>query len=301
MGKFKKIILLINILILSVALFGGCGKKISNATSQEPTATVYPDNSEAGLVQNIYSNASLNKLLEDADDVVDAVVNSVEFTNRYYRLEIEIKSTIRGNAAGKMTVLYTDTNIREENGVKTDKYEVGKEYVFLLQHIKDVYWDRYVMLSSVYIPCDKPELGTVRGNKPEDIDNIVTYVKTYKFETEKGVGESLSTYYIESDDIKKIVTECDAVFVLEPFYLDTKNETSDIFYCNIIESLNGADYRKDTQVLVPFLKDTVEVEKQYIVCIFRETTDATMFTLAARNAVFEIDRKSEIQEIIAGK
>lgn len=195
---------------------------------------------------------------------------------------------------------YTCVDDKEQFIGKTNTdYEVGDSYIFILQHVKNVYEEFYMIVSDAHIPMDEASNSTVLSMRPEGIDNCAEYVDTYEFKSLKGKGHELSIDYINSEKMEDIVSDSKYVVVVEPQELYRTTEVVDVYSCSVKEVMKG-DLTTDEkgEIIIPFFKSSVEKGKTYIVSLNSDAEDTIIYTLSSKNSVMEKGKMKEIKNIL---
>lgn len=253
-------------------------------------------NSSSDIDNRVYAQAimlyeGVDSVLEDADIIVKGTIESINAHSDYDEYVVAVSETLKGDIVDQVQIRnylyeysysYGET---EAAGRTNTDYEVGKNYIFVLQHIRNVYEDIYMILSDVHIPLNDAQECTVLAEELEDGE---AYIDQYKFQNEQGRGSELSLDYIESSDPEVIFTESKYIAKVEIQELYRSTETVDVYSCTVVEFLKGdMQTLEDNQIIIPFFKDTVQVGDIYVVCLNSDREDAIIYSLSSKNSVWE--------------
>lgn len=294
----KKIFISLGLLCLSVILGISVGIYKKNHVMNEADSTrVY--------AQSIVMYDGFDNVLEDSDIIVTGEVQEIIIHNLYDEYTVKVTDTHKGEAIDNITVrnyLYDYSYSYEGtdgSGRTNTNYKEGQSYIFVLQHISNVYEDQYVILSDVYIPINNIESSTVLSGKIEDISNPKSYIKDYKFKNKNGKGNQLSLDYIKSDKVKDIVENSKYIVDVEVKEHCRSTDVVDVYLCNVIEVFKGdVTTTEENQIIIPFFKNTVEIGKSYVVNLTSDTEDALIYSLSSKNSVMEENEKGKLKKMI---
>lgn len=258
----------------------------------------------------IYAQASmkysdLNSILESADLIVTGVVTDVEHHETYSKYIVNVNKKNKGDCTSEIFVYnyFYDYTYAVDNTIKAGRthteYVTGEEYIFILQHIRNVYEDKYVILSDSYFPTSSPQNFSYLAEELTENIDYVQYIEQYTCDISDGLGDELSIEYIESPEELDILAQSEYIAIIEVNTLYHSTEVIDVYSCTIKETLKGdLTTTSENAIIVPFFKNTVNPDTQYIVCLASETKDSLIYTLSSKNSVFTIDRTDEIKSIV---
>lgn len=268
------------------------------------------NNSSGDIDNRVYAQAIMvydgfDSVLEDADIIVTGTIESINIHDEYDEYIVVINDTKKGNAMEQIAVrnylyeyAYMDGET-EVTGRTNTNYEVGESYIFILQHIRNVYEDMYMILSDVYIPMDNIQRSTVLSENLGNIEDCETYIDQYDFKNVQGKGVELSLDYIESSDEEVILAESKYIAKVEVQELYRSTEVVDVYACKVMELMKGdMTTLADNQIIIPFFKNTVEVGNSYMVCLNSDREDAIIYTLSSKNSVLETNQLESIESIV---
>lgn len=239
--------------------------------------------------ERIFSNAStekieLDSLLENADVIAYAEVIDIKQYTQYDEYTVSVNKTKKGNVSQVMTI---KNYLYDFNGVHTvTDYEKGNEYIFILQHIRNVYEDNYVIMNNAYIPLDDNKQCQIIC---EDIceTDVVNYIEKYKLISNVGNGNEYSIEYIEDDSYSSVWTETPYIAKVRLIDMCRSTENVDVYVCTLIKNIKGVINTDDNnQILIPFFKNTVGEGEECVVCLNCETDDSVIYTLSSKNSVY---------------
>lgn len=249
--------------------------------------------------QTIIAYEGFDSVLEDADVIVEGKIESIIVYPSYDEYLVTVSETEKGETTEQIVIrnyLYEYSykyGKQEINGKTNTNYKVGESYIFVLQHIRNVYEDIYMIFANVYIPLDNVQESTVLTQK---IDDSLGYIKQYEFHNEVGRGQELCSNYIESSDTGTIFEGSEYVVHAQIGDLYRSTENVDIYSCKVLGVLKG-ELRvfADDQIIVPFFKETVEVGGDYVICLNSDRSDAVIYTLSSKNSVW---KPSELENLL---
>lgn len=260
--------------------------------------------------KRIYSQACVaysgfDDILETSDIILTGTIKNIIKFNEYDEYNVNITNVKKGDVKGNIKIrnyLFNYSysyNNTEYSGRTNTNYKEGETYVFVLQHIENVYEDKYIILSDVYIPIADIQTSAVLSKKIDNIDNPVNYIKTYNFKNDGGKGESLSVEYIKNDDLKTIVKESGYIVEVSLNELYRSTDTVDVYLCDVDECIKGnINMSEKNQIIIPFFKNTVKHKKKYIVQLNSDTNDSYIYFLSSKNSVQDIDEKDKIIKLL---
>ena len=181
-------------------------------------------------------------------------------------------------------------------------YKEGEKYLFVLQHIENVYEDKYVILSDTFIPVSENKTSTVMSEPLDNIENPVKYIKDYDFTNKNGLSNELSIKYTKSNQLNVIVEESGYIALVRPKELYRQTDIVDVYLCDVIEVLKGKLHTMEqNQIIIPFFKDTVSLERNYLVHLNTDTDDANIYFLSSKNSVLDESKKKTVMSIMEKK
>lgn len=245
-----------------------------------------------------------DNILEDADVIATGTVNNIVIHDEYDEYFVTILNTKKGDDMEQITVrnylceyTYMDDN-KGRIGKSNLNYEIGKSYIFILQHIRNVYEDMYIIMSDAYIPLENVQKSTVLSKELRDIEDCEAYIDQYHFKNIQGKGIQLSIDYIESSQEKEIVAHSKYIAKVEVNELYRSTEVVDVYACSVVDILKGKINAAENQIIIPFFKDTVEIGEIYLVCLNSDRDDAIIYTLSSKNSVFEASKFESIKNMV---
>jgi len=236
--------------------------------------------------------------------IVTGTVNNIVIHDEYDEYFVTILNTKKGDDMEQITVrnylceyTYMDDE-KGETGKTNLNYEIGKSYIFILQHIRNVYEDMYIIMSDAYIPLENVQKSTVLSKELRDIEDCEAYIDQYHFKNIQGKGIQLSIDYIESSQEKEIVAHSKYIAKVEVNELYRSTEVVDVYACSVVDILKGKINAAENQIIIPFFKDTVEIGEIYLVCLNSDRDDAIIYTLSSKNSVFEASKFESIKNMV---
>lgn len=283
-------------------LFCGCIGAVVGEISVSEKATV--DNKVYS--NNIMEYSTIDDLLDDADVVLRGKINHIAQCNEYDEFDVSIVDKFKGDVGSKLNIRnyyyeYTYTYDEKEMVGKTNtSYKEGEEYIFVLQHINNVYEDKYVILSDSFIPVDSNLQSTVLSSKIENISNVVEYVKKHIYKSDAGKGNELGITYTKSKKLDVIANSSKYIVEVKIGQILRSTDVVDVYKCDVLENLKGkVNSTKEHQIIIPFFKGDVQEGKNYIVLLNSDTDDTYIYALASKShSVLELNKKEVICDLV---
>ncbi len=260
--------------------------------------------------ERIYSSAvvsyyEFDEILDMADNVIAGVVTEITSHDQYDSYTVTVISSSKGNLEGTVEVknylyeyMYEYQN-SAYSGITCTDYEVGGEYLFILEHIDSVYGEEFAIISDAYIPLEGDEECYLLS-KSIDIDDVSGYVDSYEYK-ENSASSGLANEYVDSTDLQEIISESQYILKVEIGDFLRETENCDIYYCSVLENLQGNPCTtENNQIIVPFFKDTVVQGESYIILLNADTEDAIIYTLSSKSSVRELSETENIEGIVGG-
>ena len=218
-------------------------------------------------------------VLEAADVVLVGKVDKVTKFPQYDEYDVDVVDIKKGEVNKNLKIRnylcdysYNYNGIELFGRTSTD-YSEGEKYIFTLQHIRNVYEDKYVILADTYIPLSSVNDSSILSKKISDEKDPVSYIENYIYKS-SGSGEKLSIDYIESNNVEEIVKYSDYIAEVTVLELCRETEVSDVYFCKIDKVIKGSiNTAEDDTILIPFFKNSVNVGGAYIVNLTSDTAD----------------------------
>lgn len=289
-----------SILLILISGFLGVSLGFIKNTFSEETSRVY---AQMSAEYDGFDNA-----LEEADLIVVGEIKDIVENREYDEFNIDICKVEKGDIQKKLHIrnyLYNYSytyNGTKHTGQTNCNYKEGEKYLFVLQHIDNVYEDRYVILCDIYIPISEYKLSTAMAEPIDNIENPVEYVEDYTFENETGKGDELSIEYIKSSQLDTIVDKSAYIAVVSPKELYRQTDVVDVYLCDVVEVLKGKiNVMEQSQIIIPFFKDTVSIDTNYVTHLNTDTDGAYIYFLSSKNSVYHESKKEEIMAMLEKK
>lgn len=260
----------------------------------------------------VYANASMKYLefdeaLELSNLIVSGTVRQIDCHAEYDAYQIEISNCIKGEVTGTIEVRnYLTEYVYEyqdeyRTGSTNTNYEVGNEYLFVLEYIDSVYDSEYIIMSDIYIPFSDDAESTIMSSKIDIGDenmSVTAYVEQFKYDSYEEKG-ALSIGYVDSEDLQEIVRGSKYVLEVKIEELLRETEITDIYYCKVMNAITGdPSVDEDGYIMVPFFKDTVSKGEEYILLLNTDADDSLVYCLSSKNSVRQLSEKSLILELV---
>ncbi len=292
--KMKKILL---ILLCLTILFSLCACETKNEPTPKPTPIPTPHNSSASIIYETFE-----ELIETATDVVKGKIIKKEVIGDSVEYEVEVLERYKGEAVKENIFIKTRNNDEDK------RFKEGKEYYFIVERRRSVYFehDTYIYSGAeLYFPAENIKESTAyhqplteHSDIPDDFDEeiFVEYIKRI-INTRNGKNRLFyGVDYTEANDLKTIITEADYVIEVEPFdEYETISTETDIYFCEVISVLKGnLDDKKEIEVIFPI--DTVEKGEKYLLALKQSETGRYLFS--SKNSLLDLDQVDEILSYI---
>ena len=245
-------------LVIFFTVTGCASGKMGNSTIEEKDVLI--------ANQALVNFTGIDDLIKNSDLIMLARVESCKYMNLqndYYEYKVEPIKVYKGKESTDTVREYlysysSETNI-EKNGFTGKKFEVDKEYIFILQHMYNVFNDEYTVLGDAVISVDDSE--ALIYNEEYDICEIEKKINYLRTEYPTGAGDSLSIPYTSADDKTEIMEFAKYIADVKVLYYDDTTDYADLYYCEVISQDKG--------------KMTM-------------TDDSLIYTVAAHNAILEV-------------
>ena len=257
----------------------------------------------------IYSQAlkihmDFDDVLEAADVVLVGKVDKVTKFPQYDEYDVDVVDIKKGEVNKNLKIRnylcdysYNYNGIELFGRTSTD-YSEGEKYIFTLQHIRNVYEDKYVILADTYIPLSSVNDSSILSKKISDEKDPVSYIENYIYKS-SGSGEKLSIDYIESNNVEEIVKYSDYIAEVTVLEHCRETEVSDVYFCKIDKVIKGSiNTAEDDTILIPFFKNSVNVGGAYIVNLTSDTADTIIYTLTSKNSVMGISDADAVEQAL---
>lgn len=307
----KRIITLCLCIFMLMAVFCGC----QSVQNKENSKGEHPQNQ----FQAVSVCLPLESLLDSVTDVVKAeVLNKNELPDEIqYGLKIKDRywgedrgDTIRFSVGTYQLSMTVDGENKSYSPADMN-YEIGKEYIFIMQYTIGVYTEELSYCSvggNIFLPVEDISNSTMRGEalkkhaqitKYKTVEQLVSYITEY-LQARPEQPTFVGNPYIQSTDLATILKESPYVLRVELVKDNTEYyNPTDIFYCKIKEVLKG-DAEVASEVTVYFFKNTVKVGDEYIIALEPSYEDATAhFRFSSKNSLFTVDRQDEILQYLS--
>lgn len=293
------------ILMISVSAIAG----IVFGSMYAENANIHTANNENVIdVECEIAYSGLDNVLDEADYIVRGVVTDIRFYDTYEEYDIQVNADIKGDAQGNITIKNNyynygfERNGQEYSGQTNRNYKIDTEYIFVLQHIYNVYEDVLVLLSDIYVPVRTSEESMILSQNAYDLEgiqDIAQYIIDYEEKNSniKGSGDEISIDYIISDDIYDLVKGSAYIATISVKELWNETDVSDVYLCEVKSVIKGDMTVMDgNQILLPFFKASVQENEEYVVLLNSDTDDSYIYSLSSKNSVRTLE---EIQSIIS--
>lgn len=284
------------VLLCACLLFTGCaaaGTAVYDGrtvTYEEPT---WPETEDEIFVN--MAELTMEQVVSGASHIVDA-----EFLGFYAseklgetHLLFQVNQIYKGAFEEKKPRIYVTklfSDYRLDPGEK-ETYEVGKNYMlFLEKHISVYYdYDIYAQTGQVYMPEGRHNWEATHAETKE----LLATVKNTAYDA---VGIRFTT----SEKMKDVVDSAEGVFVVRVdkvwTHLQTEKDYTLQYRCSVTKTLKGTPNNQG-DIIITFIKDAVELGKEYVVLINSAETKSFFYGLASKNSLFTLEEAEEIPEL----
>ncbi len=244
--------------------------------------------------------------MASADIILTGTVEEIVQHSEYDEYNIKVNNVKKGDVKDTLKVrnyLYNySCEYQDESysGKTNTGYEIGKEYYFVLQHIYNVYEDKYMIMSDIFIPVEKKGKATVLSRAIDEDDNLRALIDGENFQKKKGAGDDLSIDYIKSDDRASIVKKSPYIAEVQLKELYQSAGAVDLYLCDVQDELKGRLNTEKNQVLIPFFANTVQLGETYIVLLSdsdeEEKGNSSLYVLSSKDSVWSVNQKESINK-----
>ena len=302
----KKIVALCLCIFMLMAVFCGCkngqakgdGKGAQSQGQLHAMSVYLPFESHLDVATDLVKAEVLSKQESSLE-----IVYTIKIKDRYWG---EDRGDTVKFALGKHAIT---SSIGGENITYSPSdmnYEIGKEYIFIMQYAVDVYYDELYYCSvggNIFLPVEDISNSTMRGEalkkhaqitRYNTVDQLVSYITEY-LQARPEQPTFVGNPYIQSPDLATILKESPYVLRVELVKDMTESyNPTDIFSCKVKEVLKG-DAEVTPEVTVYFFKNTVKVGDEYIIALEPGYPDATdRFRFSSKNSLFTVDQQADI-------
>lgn len=266
--------------------------------SQQKLAKDLTKNTQAQTFRNVQYR-SLNHILEDANIILQGKIVDVKEETGYAEYIVDVNKFYKG-AGEKLLKLKNyiyeyeacDKKGNTFAGATRKQYKKGKEYIFILQEIDNVYEREYFIMDDTYLPVNDPANCTIYSKKINVSSSLEKYINQYRYLNKS--GEDLNIEYTKSKQCKDIIDT--AKYIVKLRVKNKQMETDDTFVseCQILESLKGDINSINNKIFVTFFKNTVKVGEEYIVNLNSDTEQSLIYSLSAKNGIYSLNMKNQI-------
>ncbi len=309
----KNIVIFVLITAASCLLFGCKNSQSVNKKQSENGTNEVQSEDETSEVQRMYGDSSMvyipfDSLLDSADTILEGTVTEITQLKDHDEYKVQVTNCYKGEELTELTVKnYLFNYSFEYDGALKDgsthiDYETGKSYVFVLQHIDNVYENSYLIESDIFLPVDDEDESISYMSLDIDIDDsIADYMDTYDFSDSQSENETMN-YVIDSEDMNDIVLGSKYIVKVKLDYLMRQTDIIDLYMCKVESILKGDDIcMDDNTIYIPFACNTVTESNEYIVGLYSDSTDSYIYSLSAKNSVFDVSKENEINSILNGE
>ena len=320
----KRILCLI-LSLCTLFLFVGCNKKVEDVTDMRPiykiTDTEYDNVPYSKYKEGVmdWGYYTFEECLYKATDIVKATfLGTIKSEPDDYYFNFEITEELRGDFDDSVISIFVNgcdyggltanspysSPIREYDTYGIE-YEVGKDYLLLLERRMSVHYDEDLLY-----PIHETLVLTLDDNGNPDIASSKMYGQ--EFEKHISWGEAFKAYILEGDFIEKIlrITECNPKLKKDYWVIDDTDITkvlkgSDCIFIVTVEELLEDDYKgrignykcKIIRTIkgeaqspeidgIYLTMHKVEVGGTYLLALVKYDSGRENFFLSSRNSIF---------------
>lgn len=291
----KRIKVSLFLLFISIC-FGGVAGIVKNH---------FYEDTPRNYMQKSMEYKGFDSILEDSDVILSGKIKGITEHDDYDEYNVAISKTEKGDVQGDIQIRnylssYSYTYNGKEYAGKTNLgYQEGEEYLFILQHIWNVYEDRYIIMADAYLPISTEEERAVLSRAVDGVLDPVSYAEEYPYKNKEGKGAELSVDYFESNDLDVIVEKSPYIVEIKVNELFQTTDIVDIYTCDVVESIKGdINVMEKKQIIIPFFKDTVMPEENYIVHLNSDSKDSYIYFLSSHNSVYSVENKGQVMRMV---
>lgn len=243
---------------------------------------------------------SVDETITACTDIVMGKLLYVEYQNSRCFYHFSVLDVMKGDVSGTEVIVRQDRSEvididRGAHFLTTGLFDVGKTYIIMLDHVNNVYEDRYGFSNFVCMSTDGDSITEVTVNTvPEKVS--FSTVDEFRSHAAKLIKDSpvqkKEKKYILSDDIHEIADFADMIVKVRVNGVDRSNPSNrELIDCTVLDIYKG----EPSGGFYPIVfDDTVEENKEYYMFLMY---NGQFPTLAARDAVYPADTIS-IEEYI---
>ncbi|MBQ8404182.1 MAG: hypothetical protein IJX55_07145 [Clostridia bacterium] len=317
-----KKILAILLIISTVLSFASCGNVSNNNSSKVEFSSAWSHPLQGGY-GDTYAYATFEKYCSEVTDVVVATfVSSNSFGKDHIKYTFQVNEAILGDAAGAIEVIVPKLsgNVVTYGGRNVNFLEsrinavVGNEYLLALNKFADIYSNPNVYYNWSYATAINLDNISSSEMYNESLALHTTALHTAGIDINTCTREEIIEYVrgltkdnstkgniSTANTLEEIVADASAVFHIKVCELvkevDGDLKHTEIWDCQIIDTLKGEVSADIGLVWVIFFADTVEAGDEYIVAVNGIDSD-TFYSFVTKDSLRPVSEKAEIKGYI---
>ncbi len=261
-------------------------------SSEKPLAITYMEYEKTFL--------TLEEMIKKSDvAIVGEYVETIRHDN-YIEQKFKVKECLYGDVADSEIYLYSGTGVGHIEEIDytyelgADVYEVGMEYILILERAQSVMYehDRYMQSADVFL-CDSVgeyRMYSQRVEIPAEV-TLKDYITSTYEAVSHPAGQAASVLY--EDEIARMMGESDYVGRVKILELvnEGKTHNGNVYRCSVESLSKGDDLNTydDGTVLIVILKNTVETDNSYIIGFSSVDEGSLIYTQSTDASVYDID------------
>lgn len=246
-------------------------------------------------VENAISYSGEQSIIDSADVIavcrIDSIEEHFEEATPYYEYKVSTKNILKGNSIREVKNYIYNYEYSFNDRVKTGQthydYKVGQDYLFVLQHVSNVFYDEYSIICDAFLPLTEPESCSILKEKC-NVSNILNLVKNSVKMKSEGDGSQYSISYVKSNDKNKIIADSQYIALVQIGDIDAATSVNEIFSCRVINETKGNMTKMgDGSILVAFFPGTVKTGDTVQVCLNSSSKDSVIYTVSSKNSILK--------------
>ena len=291
MGKMFKVVTLYLFVAIMGLLVGNISKRQPNVNEN------FQDYAYA-----VVRSDGVDDVLEAADLIVEATIRDIASEKQYVTYDTEVNKVLKGEyddeylkISSRLSFYSFEYQNETYSGVTNTEYQEGKKYIFVLQHIDNIYDEKYLLLSDMYIPVSEVEKATILSMPLKVDTNIVSYIEDFTRINVNSKGKDLCIPYTDAMDLEEIVPYSEYIIEIEVKEKILTNENRDVYTCKVKNWIKGnGNMTEENEIYVVFFQNTVTTNQEYILLLNSDTDTSMLYTLSSKNSIHSTDKKQTI-------
>lgn len=236
--------------------------------------------------ESVKENVSFENMLSLSDVIITGTVIDINKFEKYDEYSVKIEKIYKGQYEDCIIPVRNyhesySTNDMERFGSTHLHYDVDSRYLFILQHISNIFDDRYLIMGDTYIPLDNKGEALFLSTQLKEEQFCEEAIKKSVLENPVGSGEKLSVPYFKDTDVFEIAEKSDVIIKAKIREVISKSDTAEIYACTIVECYKGNLNTENDIIYVAFFPDTVETDVEYNLILNKASKDSYVYSLSS--------------------